>query len=147
MTSYVLDTDHLSLLQQHHPQIRQRTAAVPPAAIAITIITAEEQLRGWLDAIRRHTSPGSPKQLWAYQGLRDLLLFFPQVNILPFDQAAAAMFDRLRQQRIRIGSQDLRIAATTLVLGATLVTRNERDFRQVPGLQVEDWSVAAPPGA
>lgn len=145
MTSYVLDTDHLSLLQQRDPQVRQRVAAILPTAIAITVITAEEQLRGWLDAIRRHSSAGSPKQFWAYQGLRDLLLFFPQVTLLPFDQAAAAMLERLRQQRIRIGTQDLRIAATTLVLGATLVTRNERDFRQVPGLQIEDWSAPALP--
>ncbi len=107
--------------------------------LAVTIVTTEEQFRGWLDAIRRHN--GSLRQLWAYQGLLDAVLFSQQVTILPFDQAAYQQFEALRQQKIRIGSQDLRIASITLTLGATLVTRNSRDFGQVPGLMIEDWSV------
>jgi tRNA(fMet)-specific endonuclease VapC len=134
-----MDTDHLTLLQQAHPVVRGRISIVAPAAIAVTIITAEEQLRGWLDAIRRHN--GSMRQLWAYQGLRDTILFLQHVTILQFDQAALQQFDRLRQQKIRIGSQDLRIAAIVLTLNATLLTRNSRDFGQVPGLAFEDWSI------
>lgn len=137
----MLDTDHLTLLQQAHPLVRQRIAALTPTAIMVTIITAEEQLRGWLDAVRRHT--GSPRQIWAYQGLQDTIVFLRRVTILPFDQQAYQQFEALRQQKIRIGSQDLRIAAITLTAGATLVTRNERDFGQVPGLNFEDCSVAS----
>ncbi|MEK6411113.1 MAG: hypothetical protein AABN34_29680 [Acidobacteriota bacterium] len=45
---YVWDTDHLSLNQRGHPKIRERLAIIPADEIAITIITAEEQLRGRL---------------------------------------------------------------------------------------------------
>jgi len=45
---------------------------------------------------------------------------------------------QLRQQRIRIGSQDLRIAALALLYGFTVVTSNVRDFFQVPHLSVAD---------
>ncbi len=48
MTLYVLDTDHLSLHLRGHPQVRERLAQIAPDALAITIITAEEQLRGRL---------------------------------------------------------------------------------------------------
>lgn len=140
MSYYILDTDHLSLLQQAHPAIRQRVAAVPNTALAVTIITAEEQVRGWLDAIRRYHM--SPRQIWAYKGLRDTLAFLNRVTILSFDQAAYDRFTALRQQKIRIGSQDLRIAAITLVVGGILVTRNQRDFAQVPSLTIEDWSIS-----
>jgi tRNA(fMet)-specific endonuclease VapC len=136
---FLLDTDHLTLLQQLHPQVRQRIRGTDPATLAITIISAEEQMRGWLDAIRRHN--GSPRQIWAYQGLREMMLFLQHVLILPFDQAAYQQFEALRQQKIRIGSQDLRIASIALTIGATLVTRNKRDFEQVPGLTIEDWSL------
>jgi tRNA(fMet)-specific endonuclease VapC len=136
---YILDTDHVTLLQHAHPSVRQHAAASAPNTVAVTIITAEEQLRGWLDAVRRHST--TPRQLWAYKGLHDMLLFLNEVEILPFDQAAYDRFAALRQQKIRIGSQDLRIAAITLAVGGILVTRNQRDFAQVPGLTLEDWSI------
>jgi tRNA(fMet)-specific endonuclease VapC len=67
-------------------------------------------------------------------------VFLQQITILSFDQVAYQQFESLRQQKIRIGSQDLRIASITLTLGATLLTRNSRHFGQVPGLTIEDWS-------
>lgn len=54
---------------------------------------------------------------------------------------AAAEFERLRKQRIRIGTMDLKIAAIALANNATLLSKNLRDFGKVPGLKVEDWSV------
>jgi tRNA(fMet)-specific endonuclease VapC len=61
--------------------------------------------------------------------------------VIPFDDDAAAMFDRLLAQRVRVATMDLRIAAIALSRGLVLVTRNSRDFGKVPGLQIEDWTV------
>jgi hypothetical protein len=65
---WVLDTDHVSLLQQVHPVLVQRVATVNPEDIAVTVITAEEQMRGWLKAIGRTSQ--SDRVIWAYAGLR-----------------------------------------------------------------------------
>lgn len=72
--------------------------------------------------------------------LERLFALFPS---LPFDDEAAAQYGALRAQLRRagtpIGGNDMLIAATALAVDATLVTRNERDFRLVPGLRVEVW--------
>ena len=47
----------------------------------------------------------------------------------------------MRRQRIRIGTMDLRIAATALANGMTVLTRNIVDFGRVPNLTVEDWTL------
>jgi tRNA(fMet)-specific endonuclease VapC len=62
------------------------------------------------------------------------------MNVLPFDETAQSRFRSLRKQCRRLGTLDLRIASIALTTDATLVSRNLRDFRQVPGLRVEDWT-------
>jgi tRNA(fMet)-specific endonuclease VapC len=79
----------------------------------------------------------------AYQLLQGALDYFIKQQVLPFDETAALYFQQLQQQRLRVGTQDLRIAAIALANRCTIVTRNRRDFERVPGLPVEDWSVAA----
>ena len=111
--------------------------AHPSAQLAVTIVTVEE-LRGRLRQIRRATSGAS--RIEAYRRLREALDFFSQIRVLHFDEAAHTRYEVLRRQGIRSGIQDLRIAAIVLTAGGILVTRNARDFRQVPGLIVEDWS-------
>jgi len=51
MTKWVLDTDHVSLLQRGYPVVVSKVAAVNPAEIAVTIITIVEQMYGRLDVI------------------------------------------------------------------------------------------------
>jgi tRNA(fMet)-specific endonuclease VapC len=65
-----------------------------------------------------------------------------EIVTIPVDPAAAAEFDRLRQEpKVRkIGRADLLIASIALAHRATLVTRNRRHFRPVPGLAVDDWT-------
>ncbi len=67
MSFYILDTDHASLLQRNHPSVVGRVLATPDDSLALTIVTAEEQLRGWLSSIRR-ASRGAP-----HSGLRPTL--------------------------------------------------------------------------
>lgn len=139
MTLYVLDTDHISLQQRSHPAVLQRLQVLgDDDSIAVTVITVEEQIRGRLEITRRHGA--SPLQVAAYTAFQQTLRYFAAWQVLDFTQTAFDQYSALRQQRIRIGSQDLRIAAITLTNAAILVTRNTRDFAQVPGLVIEDWS-------
>jgi tRNA(fMet)-specific endonuclease VapC len=63
------------------------------------------------------------------------------VNLLDFNDAAYNYYQSLRQQQIRIGTQDLRIAAIALANQTVVVTRNQQDFSKVPDLSLEDWTV------
>ena len=69
------------------------------------------------------------------------LEYFASFTIIDYTAHMDALVIDLRKQGLRIGTQDLRIAALALVQGATIVTRNTRDFIQVPGLMIEDWTV------
>ena len=140
MSRYILDTDHVTLFQYNHPNITQRVRAIGGSNIFVTTVTLEEQLRGRLAGISRVAT--QPERLAvAYQNLQRTLLYFCSVNLLDFDDAACSCYQRLLQQKIRIGTQDLRIAAIALANQTTLVTRNQKDFIQVPDLSFEDWTV------
>src|SRR5690348_11210546 len=102
-----------------------------------TVITFEEHMRGWLAGLRRAREVSD--LVWPYDQLIALVRFFQAWDILRFDDASASRFANLRSQRIRIGTQDLKIASIVLEQNALLLSANLRDFQQVPGLQVEDW--------
>ena len=75
--------------------------------------------------------------------LWDTLEALKIIDIVKFDDRAYHRYLELRRQKIRIGTQDLRIAAIVLSHEGILVTRNRRDFAQVTGLVFEDWTVEA----
>ena len=77
----------------------------------------------------------------AYTRLWDTLDDFKNLNILKFDQNASTIYTEFFRQRIRIGTQDLRIAAIVLANNAILVTGNKQDFEKVPNLKQEDWTI------
>ncbi|MGH1392546.1 MAG: type II toxin-antitoxin system VapC family toxin [Trichormus sp.] len=139
MSLWILDTDHLSLLQRGNPIIYKRISEIRASEIAITIISAEEQIRGRLNIIRR-ASLGNELVL-AYRRLQDLLDDLKTINILDFSPEATAIYNDLIRQKVQIGTRDLRIAAIALAIKGTIVTRNQRDFEQVPGLKIVDWTV------
>jgi tRNA(fMet)-specific endonuclease VapC len=89
--------------------------------------------------LRRSRTPD--RVALAYQRLADAVPFLARFAILPFPESAIQRFEQLLTLRLHIGSNDLRIAAITLENSATLVSRNLRHCRRVPGLTVEDWSV------
>lgn len=137
-----LDTDHVNVLKYpDHPQFVTLTSQLNASADqdgATTIITVEEQMRGWLAWINR--SDNVHRQVPAYQELLRLFDFFSRWQVIPFDDQAASQFQGLRQQHIRIGTMDLKIAAIALIHDALLPSANLRDFQQVPDLRVANWS-------
>lgn len=141
MSLYILDTDHVSLSQREHPLVLQRMAKTGWNALATTIITVEEQIQGRFQVIKR-ASVGE-KLIGAYADLQNTLGYFTALQVLPFNSLANIHYEALRRQHLRIGTQDIRIAAIVLSVQGTLVTRNLRDFDKIPGLVTEDWSIRA----
>jgi tRNA(fMet)-specific endonuclease VapC len=135
----VLDTDHVTALEipsQAGTNLLQRLDA-SGQEVATTIITVEEQLRGWLAEIHRLTDP--TRQIVAYQRLQRRMDFFARWTVLSWDAGAASQFTQFRINGVRIGSMDLKIACITISHDATLLTRNSTDFSRVPGLRFENW--------
>ena len=138
MTLYVLDTDMLTLLEEGHPAVGRRFLQERLEDTAITVLSVEEQLSGWYTEVRKAKRP--ERLAWAYRRLADTISFLARLQILTYDEQAMQRYEQLRKAKIKIGRMDLRIAAVVLEHGAVLVTRNARDFKKVPGLQIEDWS-------
>jgi tRNA(fMet)-specific endonuclease VapC len=136
----VLDTDHLTEYQKgtsaEAHRLKQRLD-VSADSYATTIITVEEIMRGWMAAIRRILDPR--QQINAYAKLRQLFRFFATWQVLEWDDRAVDEYEALKQAKIRIGTMDLKIASICLANDATLLSRNNRDFANVPGLRIEDW--------
>jgi tRNA(fMet)-specific endonuclease VapC len=136
---YILDTDHISLLQQKNPFIINKINQINPNDIVVTIISFQEQVRGWFNLIHRNDDNASI--IWAYQGLSEVFKYFNRVTILDFDENAYNIYQNLKSQQIRIGSQDLRIGSIALAVNGVMVTRNRKDFSKIPNLIIEDWTV------
>jgi tRNA(fMet)-specific endonuclease VapC len=101
-------------------------------------MTVEEQLSGWYSELRR--TKKAPLLAAIYERMAKTVRFYATLPILSFSEPAIARYEDLKRLKIRIGKTDLRIAAIGLEHAAMVVTRNGRDFKQVPGLRIEDWS-------
>nr|WP_313950426.1 type II toxin-antitoxin system VapC family toxin [Nostoc sp. FACHB-110] len=84
----------------------------------------------------------SKELVLAYARLQDTLEDLSSISVLKFSEYAANIYADLVRQKIRVGTQDLRIAAITLSVDGILVTRNRRDFEKVPNLRLEDWTIS-----
>jgi tRNA(fMet)-specific endonuclease VapC len=137
----ILDTDHLTLIQRqtepNHTRLRVRLEAFPQEDVGTTIVSFEEQVRGWLSIIAR--SKSRDQDVAAYQLLHNSLAFFSSIPVLPYDSRAAEQYAALRRLRLQVGTMDLRIAAIALSRNGLLLSRNLKDFSRVPNLRVEDW--------
>lgn len=144
---FLLDTEHLGLLQRksepYYSNILRRMQSYDAAVFFTSIISFQEQVHGWQAEIAHARKAG--QVIYAYQRLKGMLADFTKLRVLDFDLDASNQVEKLRQQRIRIGKLDLRIASIALIHNFTVLTRNVRDFRKVPDLKVEDWSIEALP--
>ncbi|WP_394795214.1 type II toxin-antitoxin system VapC family toxin [Armatimonas sp.] len=139
---YLLDTDHISLIDRagdEGQRIIHRLAGLPEEEVAVSVVSYEEQTRGLLAQVARIRAVD--QQVAWYERMERLLHFYSAMPLVSFDSLVVNQFQTLWVQRIRIGTMDLKIAATALAHNATLLTRNTQDFSKVPGLLVEDWSL------
>lgn len=142
MNLWLMDSDHISLLGRggaEGQRILRRIAEKSQNAVVLSIISYEEQMRGWLSEIAAARTPDRQKP--KYHELNRMLERYCATPILQFDDTAITIFQDLWVQRLRVGTMDLKIAAIALANNATLLTRNSRDFGKIPNLRIEDWSI------
>ncbi|MCL1467122.1 type II toxin-antitoxin system VapC family toxin [Argonema galeatum] len=140
---YLLDTDHISFLQRRSSsefsRLRFRMAQHPIGDFALSVVSFQEQVLGAHNFINRART--NAEIIRGYALLLEIIQGFATALVLPFDERAIAVFDELRDRRVRVSTMDLRIAAIAISRNLVLLTRNISDFRKVPGLVTEDWTV------
>ena len=134
------DTDVLTEILLGDPTYVDRAATIPPHEQAVPVIVVEEIMRGRLQVIWQAES-GKARVSLSYvhdlfeQTLRDV----QQVTVLSYTPQADVLYRQWRHWRLCVGTHDLGIAAICVTHVATLISRNRRDFTQIPGLHVEFW--------
>ncbi len=131
---YLLDTNTcIRYLNGRAPAIRQKMLIVDDTDIAISAITKGEMFAG-------SARSQIPQRSRARQDE-----FFVRFVSLPFDDAAASEFGRIRAALeaagTPIGPYDMQIAAIALAHNLIVVTHNVREFGRIEGLQIEDWEL------
>ncbi len=125
MTRYLIDADcAVYAMTARFEPLRERLIACTPGAVAISTISFAEVALG-----TENGKPPSPEILEA---------FIAAIPLVAFDEAAAREYARLPFKRARF---DRLLAAHALSLGVTIITNNEADFADVPGLKVENWTL------
>jgi|SRR5215472_95355 len=129
---YLLDTNVASyVIKGNIPQVRQRLVKVPLASVAISVVTEAELRFG----VAR-----TPEAARLKIAVEEFLL---RINVSPWDSEAAKQYAHVRSalevSAEPMGNLDLMIAAHALSIQAVLVT-NDRVFRRVKQLQIEDWT-------
>lgn len=139
---YLLDTDHNSILQRGgvgSVVLERRLRTLGNDDFGTSIVSYEEQCRGWADYIHRANT--SETRIDGYARLRASLRFYSRIAVWDYEIAAEAIFAALTRAKVRVGTKDLRIASIALANNATLLTRNTSDFARVPNLRFVDWTV------
>jgi tRNA(fMet)-specific endonuclease VapC len=129
---YLLDTNTVSyIIKGIFPHVRERLLKVRVSEVGISVVT-EAELRFGVARL-----PQATKLAFVVEE------FLLRVDVLPWDSPAARHYARLRatleEHGEPMGNLDLMIAAQALAAGAILVS-NDRVFRRVKGLKVEDWT-------
>lgn len=129
---YLLDTNICVYVIRRRPEaVYRRLSGTAGGEVAISVVTAFELEIGALRAEGRHYG----------EAVRRLVAEIP---VLPLDDSARTAYGQLRMALERrgegIGAYDMLIAAQALALNATLVTNNEKEFRRIKGLRIENWT-------
>jgi tRNA(fMet)-specific endonuclease VapC len=140
---FVFDSDHVGIIQgQTEPEysrLMNRVSRFVQADFFTTVISFHEEILGWNAYLARAKKINDIVK--GYRRLLQILTDFNAAQVLPFDDSAAAQFTLFRQQKVRIGTMDLRIASIVVSRSMILLTRNLADFNQVPTLQIQDWTL------
>jgi tRNA(fMet)-specific endonuclease VapC len=126
VTRFLIDSDcAVYAMTAQFSALGERLSACDPGEVGISAVSFAEIALG--------TELDKPPQ----DGVLDA--FVRAIPIIPFDDAAARAYARLPFRRARF---DRLLAAHALSLGATIITNNEADFLDVPGLSVENWTLS-----
>lgn len=128
---YMIDTNIcIYIMKAHPPEVLERLSGIDQDDVVMSVVTYAE-LRAGLEMLTDTR----------FQNEHALKLLVSHIPVQPFDTAAAENFGRLRAaiRDRRRDALDRLIAAHAVSLNATLITNNEDDFRDYPGLQVENW--------
>ena len=130
---FMLDTNTcVDLIRRRDDRILRRLQLLGPGDLCVSAVTLSE------------LEYGAAKSADPERNRLALAKFMTPIDVAPYDDAAACAYGRVRAELERsgtpIGPLDTMIAAHALSLGLTVVTDNEREFRRVPGLKVENWT-------
>jgi tRNA(fMet)-specific endonuclease VapC len=127
----LLDTNIVSdLVRNPKGRVAQRIRRIGESEVCTSIVVAAELRFG----AEKKASSRLAKQITA---VLDVLEVLPLEA--PADEKYAMIRAHLERAGRPMGANDLLIAAQALALGCTLVTDNDKEFRRVPGLSVENW--------
>jgi tRNA(fMet)-specific endonuclease VapC len=130
---YLLDTNICIYIRQRRPdEVLRRFRRLRPGEAALSVITYGELLYGAAKSAQRAA---------ALERLRDLVRLMPALALPEgAPETYGAIRAGLESKGEMIGNNDLWIAAHAVAAGLTLVTNNEKEFRRVRGLKVQNWA-------
>ena len=134
------DADVMSELFHGVAAYTSRANAIPADQQSIPIVTVEEMIRGRLSVVRQaEAGRGRIRIERAYELFQRTVTYVQEFHVLAYTTAADKLYQDWRDEKIRIGTHDLRIAAIAVAHSVTLISRNRRDYDLVPNLDVEYW--------
>jgi tRNA(fMet)-specific endonuclease VapC len=135
------DTDVLTEVLLGNASYIARASMFPAHEQAVPVIVVEEIIRGRLNIIRQAEANNAKISLErAYDLFEETFRDFQQLYILSYTSQADQIYRQWRQEKVRVSTHDLRIAAICVAHSATLISRNRQDYAQIPGLMVQFWS-------
>jgi tRNA(fMet)-specific endonuclease VapC len=132
---FLLDTNAFSDLMRKHPRFLSRLSTLAPTDRIVICPIVRGEIRYGIEQL----SPGRRKQNLEKQAAP----LFATITCEPIMASAAdhyaAVKITMRRKGLALDENDLWIAATSLAMGAALITR-DNDFKQIEGLSVQDWT-------